>query len=181
MYFHSLGFLTRRFGNVVLAPVPTVSSPLCNVPAIGSEVSLPADLAEVSVESLCDVIGISRGIPGGSEEPVKANTTVCASDDLDVTLGALARQLSSFFTDVPRGGESCPPSPKDAALDSEKQQGTSGSAGGELQKSSPQFSGFVSGFGRTLGAQGTLPKPKRGKRIIWLGHYLGILALGVWL
>ena len=168
----------RRFGNVVLAPVPTVSS-VCNVPALGSGVSLPADLAEFSLESLGDVIGISREIPGGSDEPVKASTTVCASDDLDVTLGAHARQLSSVSTVVPREGEGCPPSSGDAETENEKQQGNSGNAGGELQKSSPRFSGFLSGFGRTLGAQGTSPKPKRGKCIIWLGYYLGILALGV--
>ena len=70
MYFHSFDFLTRRFGNVVLAPVPTVSSLVCNVPALGSGVSLPADLDEVFVESLGDVNGISRELPGGSDEPV---------------------------------------------------------------------------------------------------------------
>ena len=154
---------------------------MCNVPALGSGVSLPADLAEVSVESLGDVIGISREIPGGSDEPVKASTTVCASDHLDVPLGVLARQFSSVSTVVPREGEGCPPPPGDAELENEKQQGTSGNAGGELQKSSPRFSDFLTGFGRTLGAQGTSPKPKRGKCIIWLGQYLDIWALGVWL
>ena len=91
---------------------------------------------------------------------------MCASDDLNVTLRALARQLSSFSTVVPREGEGCPPSPGDAELENEKQQGTSEIASGELQKSSPRFSGFLSGFGRTFGAQGTSPKPKRGKCII---------------
>ena len=131
------------------------------------------------MESLGDDVGSSREIPGSSVGPAKVSSTVCATDDLDVTLGALARQLSSFSSGVPRGGEGCPPSPRVAELENEKQQGTSGSAGGELQKSSSRFSGFLSGFGLTLGAQRTSPRPKRGKCIIWLGHYLGILALGV--
>ena len=106
--------------------MPTVSSPICIDPVPASGVSLPANLAEVSMEFLGDVVGVSRGIPGISVEPVKANSTLCPSDDLDVTLGALARQLGSFPTAVPHGGEGCHPSPGDAERENDKQQGTSG-------------------------------------------------------
>ena len=91
-HFHSLDFLTRRFGNDVSASVSAVSPPVCAAPALASGVSLPADLTGVSIE------------------PVKASSAECPVDDLDVTLGALARQLVSSSAVVPHGGEGYPPS-----------------------------------------------------------------------
>ena len=147
--------------------MPTVSSPACIAPALASRVSLPADLTEVSVEPLGEVVGVSRGGPDGSVKPVKASSAVCPSDDLDVTLRALARQLGSSSTAVPHGGEGYPP-PSFAEREGGEQHGTSDGTGGEFQKSSPQFSAFLPGFERTFGAQGSSPVPKRGKCIVWL-------------
>ena len=68
-----------------------MSPPVCASSALASGGSLPADLAGVSVE------------------PLKASSVGCPTDDLDVTLGALARQLASSSAVVPRGGEGYPP------------------------------------------------------------------------
>ena len=50
MYFHSLDFLTRRFGNVVSGSVLPGSAR--GVPVVVSGVSLPADLSTVEIVPL---------------------------------------------------------------------------------------------------------------------------------
>ena len=80
----------------------TVSSPVVSVPA------LPADLTEVSVEPLGSAVGVSRVIPGSYVESTKIGPALCLSDDMDVTPGALARQLGSSSAAVPHEGEDYP-------------------------------------------------------------------------
>ena len=136
----------------------TGSSPVAVVSA------LPAGLTEVSVELLVDAVEVPRALPGSSVESTKIGSALCPSDDLDMTLGALARQLHSSSTVVPRGGEGYPPPPLiNAEPGREKDQGTSGGPGVGFQKSSPRFSGFLSGSARAEGSQESSPVPKRGK------------------
>ena len=122
-----------------------MSPPVCASSALASGGSLPADLAGVSVE------------------PLKASSVGCPTDDLDVTLGALARQLASSSAVVPRGGEGYPPPPRFVEPENEERQGTSEGTSGEFRKSSPRFTGFLPGFGQAFGAQGSSPVLKRGK------------------
>ena len=79
------------------------------VPTLTPEASLPSDLSGVSIEPLGGTVGVSPGIPGNSIKPVKSSSTHCCSDDLDMTLGALARQLGSSVTASTHGGEGYPP------------------------------------------------------------------------
>ena len=151
----------------------TGSSPVAVVSA------LPAGLTEVSVEPLVDAVEVPRALPGSSVESTKIGSALCPSDDLDMTLGALARQLHSSSTVVPRGGEGYPLPLINAEPGREKDQGTSGGPGVGFQKSSPRFSGFLSGSARAEGSQESSPVPKRGKYIVWL-HYL-FAVLFLWL
>ena len=114
---------------------------------------------------LWNLLVISREIPVSSVGPVKASSTVFASDDLDVSLGALLSSLL-FFLLLFLTKVRVAPLPGDAEPENRKQQGSSRDAGGEFQKSSPRFSGILSGFGHTFGTQGFSPPFKRGKCII---------------
>ena len=151
----------------------TGSSPVAVVSA------LPAGLTEVSVEPQVNAAEVPCALPGSYVESTKVGSAPCPSDDLDVTLGALARQLHSSSTVVPRGGEGYPPLLRDAEPGRGKNQGTSGGPGVRFQKSSPRFSGFLSGSARAEGSQESSPVPKRGKYIVWL-HYL-FVVLSLWL
>ena len=122
---------------------------------------------QLSHFQLSGTVGVSPGIPGSSVGPVQSSSTHCCSDELDMTLGALARQLGSSVTAGPHGGEGYSPRGHEEQED-RMQQRTSGVTGGEFQKTSPRFSDLLPGFGQTFGAQESSPVPKRGEYIVWL-------------
>ena len=70
--------------------MPSIPSPAGGVLASTLETSLPGGPTRVSVGGVGSVI---------------SDSVVCQSDDLDMTLGALAQQIRSSVASETRGGE----------------------------------------------------------------------------
>ena len=110
---------------------PTPSPPLAGVLATTPEISLPGGPTRVSVG------GVGSAI---------SDSVVCHSDELDMTLGALAQQIRSSV-----------------ASGSSKQVETTPGDDVAAKTSSPRFSDFLPGFSQSFGNRISSPASKRGE------------------
>ena len=171
MYFHSLDFLTRRFGKLVLDSDP-ISSPVL-ITGIPEVVPLPADLSAITVvpfgvpassvnAAVDNTVGLvqaeasasfcpedfdaplSKLVAGRTSDRVQNERVACSS-------GTVAGAVESLETHV---GEEPPPARKDVC---------SGRHPDGPQKTTfPRFSSFLPNFDWTFGSQRKSPVVKGG-------------------
>ena len=157
LYFQSLDFLTRQYVSFALMLLPKCSSLVgASVPSVAA--SLPADLSGIAIESL--------GVPAGLVDDAAGTAPVCVvlgspascSEEIDATLAAIAKGLTStFVVDAHRGEELHP--------DQSVKEGTSqpcsltAVADGQITLSA-NFSSNLPKFGQTTGRRTPSPVVK---------------------